>query len=168
MKYFSQLSSRVMFILAIVLILACSTAIGTPRATPSTSEDVTALAQETYGRLAQIYRSGGSAPELIGRLNDALGLVHEAQLKRLSGDESGAVALEEQARVIILQVASEASSVQQKAQQDSTNRTVIAIVTVPLVSAISTLVFYAALRTRRRHEKARVFGMRIVEKKKPD
>jgi len=155
-----------MLILAFVLVLGCLTSVRAPQATAPTSKDVTALAQEAYGQLAQVYRSGGNTPELVGRLNDALELIQEARIKRLSGDQAGAVVLEEQARVVILGVMSEIPSVQQKVQRESPDRIIMTILCVPVVVVLSTFVFYVALRTWRWYEKARLFEMRIVENKK--
>lgn len=58
------------------------------------------------------------------------------------------------------------SVAQQRAGRDSMSRTVVIVSLVPVVVILSTFMFYGGLRTWRWYEKTRLFGMRIVEKKK--
>jgi hypothetical protein len=132
----------------------------------STSEELTDSARQVFSQIAGIYRSGGSAPELVAELNSALELIREARYKRLGGDESGALVLEEQARLALSNIMNKIPAAQQKAQHEATIRTIMVIVYVPVVVALSTFIFYVALRTWRWYEKSRLFEMRIVEKKK--
>jgi len=132
------------------------------------SEEITGLSRETFGRLAEVYNSGGDAPGLVSRLNRALELVQEARLKRLSGDEAGALALEEQARVSISEISDEIPAAQQQARQRSMVRALTVLVSVPVVVAVSTFIFYVALRAWRWYDKAKLFEMRIVEKRKEE
>jgi len=132
----------------------------------STSEELTDLARQAFSQIAGIYRSGGSAPELVAELNSALELIREARYRRLGGDESGALVLEEQARLALSDIVDKIPAAQQKAQHEATIRTIMVIVYVPVVVALSTFIFYVALRTWRWYEKSRLFEMRIVEKKK--
>lgn len=158
-------SCQSMLLLVLMLGLAGLVSRGALLATGQTSDDPTALARQAFGDLASIYRSGGSAPELVAKLNVALELIQEARSKRLSGDEAGALALEEKARVAISEVLSEIPAAQEKAQRESTNKAFTVILYVPVVVALSTFVFYAALKTWRWYEKTKLFEMRIVEKK---
>jgi len=140
----------------------------TSLATAQTSEDLTGLSREAFGRLAEVYNSGGDAPGLVAKLNRALELVQEARLKRLSGDEAGALVLEEQARVSISEILNEIPSAQQQARQRSMARTLTVLVPVPVVVALSTFVFYVALRTWRWYDRTKLFEMTIVEKRKEE
>jgi hypothetical protein len=62
----------------------------------------------------------------------------------------------------------EVPAAQQKAQAESTTRAILVFVPIPLVVAVSTFLFYSALRTWRWYEKTKLFEMRIVEKKKTE
>ena len=133
-----------------------------------TPDDIIVISQETFGRLAEVYNSGGDAPELVAKLNDALQLAQEARLKRLSGDEAGGLALEEQARVAISEISDEIPAAQQQARQRSMARTLTVLVSVPVVVALSTLIFYVALKGWRWYDKTKLFEMTIVEKNKEE
>jgi len=154
-----------MLLLVLILGLTGLVGRGAQLVTGQTSEDPTALARQAFARLAGIYRSGANVPELVAKLNVALELIQEARSMRLDGDEAGALALEEKARVAISEVLSEIPAAQEKAQSESTNRTLTVLLYVPAVVALSTFIFYAALRAWRWYEKTRLFEMRIVEKK---
>jgi len=138
---------------------------GAQLATGQTSEDPTGSARQAFAQLAGIYRSGGNAPELVAKLNVALELIQEARSKRLDRDQVSALALEEKARVAISEVLGEIPAAQEKAQRESTNRTLMVLLYVPAVVALSTFIFYVALRTGRWYEKTKLFEMRIVEKR---
>jgi len=140
----------------------------TSLATAQTSDDIEGLSREAFGRLAEVYDSGGDAPELVARLNLALELVEEARLKRLGGDEANALALEEQARVVVTEMVAEIPAAQQEAQRQSMTRTLTVLVLVPVVVALSTFTFYVALRTWRWYDRTKLFEMRIVEKRKEE
>ena len=127
-----------------------------------TSSDLPTLSYQAFGQVADVYRSGGQAPVLVDKLNQALALIQEAQFKRSQGDEANAVKLEDQARSTMAQIMSEAPAAQQKAALDSTTRTIFVVASIPVAVAASTIIFYIALRTWRRYEKMKLFEMRIV------
>jgi len=134
----------------------------------SPPEDPTNMSRNVFAHLSDVYRSGGNASDLVARLNVALELIDEARLKRLNGEESQAVLLEEKARVIITGIVDELPAAQQRAQRDATAKTLLVVITVPVVVVLSTLLFFAALRTWRWYEKTKLFEMEIVEKKKEE
>lgn len=164
MAHLPKKMSFVVFILAIAIIATLRTQI----ANTQRSGDPTTLAHEAFNRISEIYRSGGEAPELVVRLNIALGWIQEAQIRRSQGDEADALRLEDQARAEISAIMSDIPAAYEKAQRDSIARTLEVITSIPLTVASSTLVFYVGLRTWRWYEKIRIFEMKIVEKKKKD
>ena len=155
-----------MLVLVLVSGIASIASTNASQPSASTSEELTDLTRQALSQIAGIYRSGGSAPELVAELNSALELIREARYRRLGGDESGALVLEEQARLALSDIVDKIPAAQQKAQHEATIRTIMVIVYVPVVVALSTFIFYVALRTWRWYEKSRLFEMRIVEKKK--
>ena len=98
----------------------------------------------------------------------ALTQIQEATILRAQGNVTGAIKLEGQAQSAITDVEKAIPAAQSKAQQDSTSRTLLVIASIPIVVIISTLIFYVALRTWRWYERAKLFEMRIVEKKTED
>ena len=132
----------------------------------SPPEDPTNMSRNVFAHLSDVYRSGGNAPDLVARLNAALELIDEGRLKRLNGEESQAVLLEEKARVIMTGIVDELPAAQQRAQRDATAKILLVVITVPVVVVLSTSLFFAALRTWRWYEKTKLFEMEIVEKKK--
>ncbi|MGA2973273.1 MAG: hypothetical protein ABSE39_11730 [Candidatus Bathyarchaeia archaeon] len=136
-------------------------------AQPSHSQvaDVSTLSYQTFNQLASVYRSGGTAPGLVSRLNVALGLIENARIKRAQGDTANAVRLEDQARSIIEQLSPETIAAQQQAVHDSTLRAQVAYGEAALVVALLTFCFYAGLRLWRWYEKERLYEMRILAEK---
>ena len=158
-------SCQWMLLLVLILGFAGLAGKGAQLVRGQTSEDPSDLARQAFTQLAGIYRSDGNAPELVAKLNVALELIQEARSRKLDGDEAGALALEEKARAAISEVLSEIPVAQERAQRESTQRTLTVLLSVPVVVALSTFIFYAGLRTWRWYEKTKLFEMRIVEKK---
>jgi hypothetical protein len=132
------------------------------------SLDLTASSYQAFNRLTQVYESGGIAPDLVAKLNVAIAQIQGAKILRAQGNDTGAAKLEQQAQSTITEVENAAPAAQLKAQQESISRTLLVIASIPVVVVVSTLIFYAALRTWRWYEKAKLFEMRIVEKKKTE
>jgi hypothetical protein len=130
--------------------------------------DLTTLSYQVFSQLAQVYQSSGTAPDLVAKLNVAVAKIQEAQIARAQGNATGATSLEEQARSTIADVENAIPAAQARAQQESATRTLITVATIPIVVFISTLIFYASLRTWRWYEKEKLFEMRIAEKKKTE
>jgi hypothetical protein len=129
------------------------------------SDNVAALARHAFSQIAVVYESGGEAPDLVTKLNFALDLLQEANLKRMTGDELGAVALETQAHELTLDVMRAIPAAQERAQMQAASKTWTVLVSVPSVVALSVFVLYLALKRWRSYEKTRLLEMRIVEKK---
>jgi hypothetical protein len=119
---------------------------------------------QAYTSLADVYASGGQAPDLVARLNAAINLTEQAGIRRDNGDLVGAASLDSQAEAEITGVLSEIPAAQQNADQVSSTRTITAVVLVPVLVIVSTFAFYVALRTWRAYDKDRLYEMRIVEK----
>jgi len=132
------------------------------------SEGLSTSTYEAFTEIAEIYQSGGEAPELVAKLNIALDLIQQAQLNAYKGDEASAFRLREQARAEISGIMSGIQSARQRALRDSATRTVTVLATVPIVVALSTLVFFAGLRVWRWYEKMKFLEMRIFEKENED
>lgn len=126
------------------------------------SNDLAILSYHAFNELATVYRQGGQAPDLTSKLNQALDLMREAQLKRLQGDNVGATGLESQARTILTDVLKDIPSAQQTASNEATARTLMIIAFIPLTVLASTFVFYLSLRGWRRYERSQLLEMRIV------
>lgn len=152
----------------LALVLAAIVLLGTTtlRANTQVGENVTVLSYRAFDRVAQVYRSGGSAPDLVAKLNVALAQIQEARLKRSQGDNASAARLEDQARATIADITRDVSVAQQRAERDSMARTLVTVALVPVVVVFSAFMFYGGLRVWRWYEKTRLFRMRIIEKKK--
>ena len=116
--------------------------------------------------MADVYKRGGEAPDLVAKLNTAIDLIQQAQIKRNSGDGAGAAALEEQARTQITEVIGNIPAAQQDADRVNANRTLAMILLIPISVVVSTFIFYVALRTWRTYERLKLYEMTIIEKKK--
>jgi ABC-type enterochelin transport system substrate-binding protein len=127
--------------------------------------DLTASSYQAFSELAQVYQSGGRAPDLVAKLNVAIAKIQDAQVARAQGNVTGAASLEEQARSAIAEVENAVPAAQASAQQQSATRTLFVVATIPVAVFISAFIFYASLRTWRWYEKEKLFEMRIVEKK---
>jgi hypothetical protein len=134
-----------------------------PQVTTQTSQDVTSLSYRAFSELAQVYRSGTKADDLVHTLNDAINLIQQATVERLTGNETGANALDERARSTIEIVLAAAPAAQREAQIQSQFRTVLIITFVPLAVFLSTFLFVIALKIWRYHEHSKFYEMRIVE-----
>ena len=132
--------------------------------TSQTSNDPTTLSYLAFNQLQAIYRSGGNAPDLVAKLNLAIGLIQEARIKRTQGDLADAANLEDNARTVIQSVLTAIPAAQMEAIHNSfdTQVTVVALIAATVIS--STLLFYAFLRTWFYFEKMKLYEMRIVEK----
>jgi hypothetical protein len=130
--------------------------------------DLTASSYQAFSELAQVYRSGGTAPDLVAKLNVAVAKIQEAQVARAQGNFSGAASLEQQARSTIGKVENAIPTAQASAQQESTARTLFVVAAIPVAVFVSTFIFYASLRAWRWYEKQKLFEMRIVERKETE
>jgi hypothetical protein len=130
--------------------------------------DLTSSSFQAFNQLQQVYEIRGTAPDLVAKLNVAIAQIQEAKILRAQGNDTGAAKLEQQARSTITEVENAVPAARLKAQQESTSRILFVIASIPVFVIVSTLIFYAALRTWRWYEKAKLFEMRIVEKKKTE
>jgi hypothetical protein len=130
--------------------------------------DLTASSYQAFTQLAQVYQSGGTAPDLVVKLNDAVAKIQEAQVARAQGNATGAASLEEQARSAIAEVENGVPAAQASAQRESTARTMVAVTMIPIAVFVSTFIFYASLSAWRWYEKEKLYEMRIVEKKETE
>jgi hypothetical protein len=162
------ISARVLrtsrYLLLVILAMLSVLSIATFQVSTQNSE-LTASSYEVFNQLAGVYKSGGVAPDLVAKLNLALTQIHQAHVKRNQGDATGAAMLEDQARSALADIQKAIPARQQEAERKSTTRALLVMASIPIVVILSTLVFYAALRTWRWYEKAKLFEMRIVEKK---
>ena len=155
------------YLLFVILATASLLNTMTPQANTQ-SQDLTASSFQAFNQLAQVYKSGGTAPDLVAKLNAAVAQIQVARIMRAQGNGTGAAKLEEEAQSTITEVENAIPTAQRVAQQESAARTLLVIASIPVVVIVSTLIFYAALRTWRWYEKAKLFEMRIVEKKKTE
>lgn len=139
--------------------------VATPHAVSQGANDATTLSYQAFSQLANVYRTRGQAPDLVAKLNDALGMIQEAQIKRAHGDITGANRLEDQAKSTIQSVLSAMPAAQDQAISASNMKTLTILASIPIIVVLSTLAFYAALRVWRYYEKLKLYEMKIVEKK---
>jgi hypothetical protein len=153
----------------LLLTLAITGVFGTmlPRASMQTV-DLTASSYQVFSQLAEVYQSGGTAPDLVAKLNVAVAKIQEAQVARAQGNVTDAASLEEQARSAIAEVENAIPAAQASAQRESTARTMVAVTMIPVAVFVSTSIFYASLRAWRWYEKEKLYKMRIVEKKETE
>lgn len=135
------------------------------RANSQTLSNPTDLSYEAFRQLTAVYRTGGQAPDLVAKMNSALSMVEEAHIKRTQGDIGDANRLENEAGSTIQSVLTAIPTAQEKAASDSANKVLTVIALVPVGILLSTLIFYATLRTWRYYERLKFYEMRIVEKK---
>lgn len=129
------------------------------------SNDPTTLSYQAFGQLSKVYQSGGQTMDLVAKVNSALGMIQEARMKRAQGNTADAMRLEDGARSIIHSVLAAIPAAQEQARSDSASRELTVAALIPVVVVLSTLIFYAALRTWRYYERLKLYEMRIVEKK---
>lgn len=153
-------------VVLLVVSAAALTSLTAPNTTAQTPEGLSILTYKAFSQVAEIYHTGGNAPDLVAKLNDVLQLIHEAQLKRSKGDVTTALKLEDQARTEDKDIMNEATAAQQIAENDASTKTLLAILGVPLSAGLSTYLFYAALRARRWYDKGRLYEMIIIERPK--
>jgi hypothetical protein len=154
-----------LFILLIAILLLTSLA---PHANSQASSNPVDLSYQAFTQLASVYRSGGQAPDLVAKLNSALGMIQDARIRRAQGDLTDANKLEDEAGSTIQSILAAIPTAQEKAARDSTIRTITIVTLIPVVVALSTFIFYATLRTWRSYERMKLYEMRIVEKKTED
>jgi hypothetical protein len=130
--------------------------------------DLTVSSYRAFSELAQVYQSGGTAPDLVAKLNVAVAKIQEAQVARAQGNVKGAAGLEQQAGSAIAEVEGAIPAAQASAQQQSATRTLFVVATIPVAIFVSTFIFYASLWAWRWYEKEKLFEMRIVEKKETE
>lgn len=140
----------------------------TPSADSQTSNNPTDLSYEAFRQLAAVYHSGGQAPDLVAKMNSALSMIEEAHNKRTQGNIGDANRLENEAGSTIQSVLSAIPAAQEEAASDSANKVLIVVALVPVGILLSTLMFYATLRTWRYYERLKLYEMRIVETKTED
>ena len=140
------------------LIMLCAA----PHVLTQQSESIDVLSYRAFSGLATIYQQGGQSPELVAKLNQALGLIDEAHLKLLQGNDADATSLQGQANSILTGVLNQVPAAQQTAATERTWRTLTIVGLIPLAVLLSTLLFYASLRMWRRYEKSQLFEKRII------
>jgi hypothetical protein len=153
-----------MLLIAIPLLLASLA----PHVGSQASSNAVDLSYQAFAQLASVYRSGGQAPDLVAKLNSALGMIQDARIRRAEGDLTDANKLEGAAASTLQVILAAIPRAQEEAARDSAIRTVSTVVLVPFVVALSTFIFYATLRTWRSYERMKLYEMRIVEKKTED
>jgi len=146
--------------LLFLLIALLTLVISTPAETQTT--EVSILSYQAFNQLAQVYRSGGSAPNLVAQLNTALQLIEDARVERAQGDAGSAVGLENQARSIIGQVSPSIVGAQQEAVHNSTSRVQMTTIEAALVVGLSTFGFYGGLLIWRWYEREKLYEMKII------
>jgi hypothetical protein len=129
-------------------------------------QDAQSLAFQAFTGLTDVYKRGGEAPDLVAKLNTAIDLIQQAQMKRNSGDDAQAAALEEKARTQITEVIGKIPATQQVADRAAQSRTLTVILLIPASVVVSTFIFYGALRTWRAYQRLKLYEMTIIEKKK--
>jgi hypothetical protein len=133
-----------------------------PHALTQQPESLDALSYRAFSGLVTVYRQGGQSPELVAKLNQALGLIDEAHLKLLQGKGADASKLQGQANSLLTDVFNQTPAEQQRAANERTVKTWLTVGMVPVAVLLSTLLFYASLTTWRRYEKSHLFEMRII------
>jgi hypothetical protein len=149
--------------IVLLLLLSQAVVITTIGSAISQNSDFSSLSYAAFNQLSEVYRSGGTAPILVSKLNYALGLIEEARAKRAEGDTSDASALEEQARSIIDQLTPEIATAQQEAVNDSISRARVAYGDAVLVILVLTLGFYLTVGLYRWYENEKLYEMRIID-----
>ena len=153
----------VMTLLGVVLLLLIARQV-----VSQTTNDPIALSYQAFSQLTSVYRAGGQAPDLVVRLNQALGMIQDARIKQAQGDIPDANRLEDQARSNIQSVLNSIPAAETQAIHDSNSRTFTVVASVPTIVVLSTFIFYVGLRSWRYYEKMKLYEMRIVEKKAED
>ena len=133
-----------------------------PYALTQQPEPINTLSYRAFSGLALIYQQGGESPELVAKLNQAVGLIDEARVKSLQGDSAGASNLQTQANTILTDILNQTPLAQQTAANQRTTSIWITVSLVPLAVLLSTLLFYASLAAWRRYEKSQLYKMQIV------
>jgi hypothetical protein len=131
-------------------------------------QNLTITSEHAFAGLTRIYQSGGQAPDLVAKLNTALGLTQAAENLRSQGNLTGAAALETQAGTFLSEVINSTPAAQKEAIASARNRTFSVLASVPIAVVISTGAFYFVLRVWRRYERAKLFEMEIIGEKAKD
>jgi len=147
------------------LVLLAATVIlltAAPYALTQQQEGLDVVSYRAFSGLATVYQEGGQAPDLVAKLNQALALMDEANLKLVQGNGSEASKLQEQANSLLTNVLNQVPTAQQTAANERTMKTWTIVSFVPVAVLLSTLLFYFSLTAWRRYEKSRLFEMRII------
>jgi len=155
-----------MFLL--VLALAATVPFIVPWANSQGQDALITSSYQAFTQLANIYRSGGSAPDLVAKLNSAIELIQNARLKRAEGNTVEALKLESQARSTFSEIMAQIPGREQQAESEATLRMVTVLLFIPLVVLVSTFLFFLGLKAWRWYERAKLYEMRIVDKKKAE
>jgi len=129
-------------------------------------ESAPSLTFQAFTGLADIYKRGGEAPDLVAKLNTAIDLIQQAQMKRNGGDDTQAAALDIEARTQITEVIGNIPAAEQTADRAAHSSTLAVILLIPVSVVVSTFIFYVALRTWRAYGRLKLYEMTIIEKKK--
>ncbi|MGA2785866.1 MAG: hypothetical protein ABSF09_14345 [Candidatus Bathyarchaeia archaeon] len=160
-KKFSVLNVETLIIALSVITL---TSMAAPLANSQETNTLDSLTFQAFSQVANVYALGGQAPALVDELNKALSLLQESRVSQSSGNVTQATALESEARSLISDVLARAPSAAHQASVESSNKIIYTVATIPIIVAISTICFYAVLRSWSRYERAKLFELRIVEK----
>jgi hypothetical protein len=163
-KNFSVLTVETVIMALSVITLISMAA---PLANSQETNTLDSLTFQAFTQVATVYTFGGQAPALVDELNKALSLIQESRVAQSSGNVTQAAVLESEARSLISDVLARAPSATHQASVESFNKIIYAVATIPIVVAISTICFYAVLRSWSQYERAKLFEMRILEKDNP-
>lgn len=159
-----KLEASAFFVLWVAILFGAFT----QQANTQVSGDLGALSYQAFNGIVAVQKAGGNVSNLVGRLNVALGLIQEGRVKRAQGDSAATMRLEEQAHSTLGGIIDEAPIAKQSAEHESFTRALLVFISAPLIAVFSTFVFYAALQAWRWYDRAKLFEMRIVEKKTED
>ncbi len=148
--------------LTIASLAAALTLSATPPIVGQSFAQIDILSYQAFAQLSTIYQSGSQAPALVGKLNDALNLIQDANISRSEGDQARAFQLESQANAQLLTILSEAPGLTLEAQRDAAIRVYSVVTEGIIVIVSSTFLFYVMLGTWRSYEKAKLYEMEIV------
>jgi hypothetical protein len=165
MRSHTLIPKRVVFFLLAILLLIIPTA---TYVASQVATDTTTLSYETFVQLKTFYQSGGQAPTLLAKVNEALILIQEAQVKRSQGDAVAANGLEDEARSTMQSVIGALPAAQEHAAQQARSRTIIVVTLIPVVVLLSSSTFYAVIQLWHRYEKMKLYEMKILEKNTKD
>jgi hypothetical protein len=159
---------KVMHFVILAMLTVDLIALAIPHGATQNDQDIADLSYRAFSELAQVYRSGGEAHDLVSKLNAAIRMIQQGKIERVTGNETGAIALDARASSAIEIVLAAIPAAQQEAQTQLLIRTIIVIVLVPSSVFLSTFLFAIALKVWRDYERSKLYEMRIVEVKAED